>query len=162
MAAGLFLFSALVLSKPPLQINQDMPRRDWERQVPNLDACLSWAPGMLCFQRVQDPCGPRRPEPLVKGKGVHREVGSEGSQRQSSDPANRNRIEGRHGGVDCEQSWPWTGTPDSHPDTRVGKSGGSRMKETQLILGDLRVCPCEPGYPAGNSRRGPRRSQQRP
>ena len=29
----------------------------------------------------------------MKGKGVHREVESEGSQKQSTGPTNRNRIE---------------------------------------------------------------------
>ena len=33
------------------------------------------------------------------GKGARREAGSEGSRRQNPDPTNRNRIEGRHGGV---------------------------------------------------------------
>jgi len=31
-------------------------------------------------------------QPLAKGKGVHREVESEGSRRQSSDPRNTNSI----------------------------------------------------------------------
>ena len=31
-------------------------------------------------------------QPLAKGKGVHREVESEGSRRQSSGPRNTNRI----------------------------------------------------------------------
>jgi len=31
-------------------------------------------------------------QPLSKSKGVHREVKSEGSWRQSSDPRNTNRI----------------------------------------------------------------------
>ena len=31
-------------------------------------------------------------QPLAKGKGVHREVESEGSRRQSSDPRNTNII----------------------------------------------------------------------
>lgn len=31
---------------------------------------------------------------LAEGKGVHREVGSEGSRRQSPDPRNTNRISG--------------------------------------------------------------------
>ncbi len=33
------------------------------------------------------------------GKGAHREVGSEGSRRRNPDPTNRNRVEGRRGGV---------------------------------------------------------------
>jgi len=31
-------------------------------------------------------------QPLAQGKGVHREVESEGSRRQSSDPRNTNLI----------------------------------------------------------------------
>lgn len=68
-------------------------------------------------------------------QGRHREVGSEGSPRQKSVPTHRNRIEGRHGGV----TWHWTGTPDSRSDTRAGKSGGSRRKESCLTVGDLAI-----------------------
>ena len=34
-------------------------------------------------------------QPLAKSKGVHREVESEGSWRQTFEPADRNCIEGR-------------------------------------------------------------------
>lgn len=57
------------------------------------------------------------------------------AQVQNTDPTNRNRIQGRRGGV----TRLWTGTPDSHPDTRAGKSGGDRVKETRLTLGGLRL-----------------------
>ena len=68
-------------------------------------------------------------------QGRHREVGSEGSPRQMSVPTHRNRIEGRHGGV----TWHETGMPDSRSDTRAGKSGGSRRKESCLTVGDLTI-----------------------
>ena len=58
-------------------------------------------------------------------KGVHREVESEGSLWQNSDPTNRNQIEGRRSRV----TRPWTGRPGSHPDMCAGKSGGDRGKD---------------------------------
>ena len=64
----------------------------------------------------------------------------------SSDSTNRNRIQGRRGGVIRQ----WTETPESHSDTHAGKSGGRRAKEAQLTLGDLLVCPDEPDYRDGN------------
>ncbi len=70
-------------------------------------------------------------------KGVHREVGSEGSWGQNSDSTNRNRIQGRRSGVTRQ----WTGRPNSHPDTCVGKSGGDRGKDVRLTLGGLWGCP---------------------
>ena len=70
------------------------------------------------------------------GKGVRREAESEGSRCQNADLTNRNRIEGYHGGV----TRPWTGEPDSHPDTRGSRSGRDRRRETQLTLGGLGTC----------------------
>ena len=73
-------------------------------------------------------------------QGRHREVRSEGSPRQNPAPTNRNRIRGRRGGV----TRLLTGTPDSHSDTRGGKSGGDRGKDQRLTLGDLHrswTCP---------------------
>ena len=43
----------------------------------------------------------------------------------NSDSTNRNRIQGRRGGVTRQ----WTGMPDSHPDTHAGKSGEARAKD---------------------------------
>jgi hypothetical protein len=91
------------------------------------------------------------------GKGARREAGSEGSQRQNPDPTNRNRIEGRHGGVTRH----WTGTPDSHPDTHGGKSGGDRGKEARLTLGDLGTCLPAADYQRGDAKGRVARSQQR-
>ena len=51
-------------------------------------------PGMGNGLGVQVPCRSRWWKLLAKGKGVHREVGSEGSRRQNSDPRNTNRIKG--------------------------------------------------------------------
>jgi hypothetical protein len=58
-------------------------------------------------------------------------------------PTNRNRIEGLRGRATRQ----WTGTPESHPDVRAGKSGGDHEKETGLTLGDLRGCPGDSGLP---------------
>jgi hypothetical protein len=90
------------------------------------------------------------------GKGVRREAESEGSRRQSQDSTNRNRIEGRRGGVTRQ----WTGMPDTHPDTRVGKSGEALAKEAWLTLGGLFACPCD--YLVGNGKGRAGRSQPRP
>ena len=76
-----------------------------------------------------------------RSKGVHREVGSEGSVRQNSDPTSRNQIEGWLRGV----TEPWMGRPGSHLERWEGKSGGSRGKETRLTLGGLWICEGEPG-----------------
>ncbi len=62
-----------------------------------------------------------------------REAGWGGSRKQNSELTNRNRIEGRCGGVTRH----WTGTPESQTDTRIGKSGGDRAKDQRLTLGDL-------------------------
>jgi len=43
---------------------------------------------------VKVPCGAWQWQPLAEGKGVHREVGSEGSRRQSPGPTNRNLMSG--------------------------------------------------------------------
>jgi hypothetical protein len=64
----------------------------------------------------------------------------------TSDSTNRNRIQGRRGGVIRQ----WTEMPQSHSDTHAGKSGERRAKEAQLTLGDLPVCPDEPDYGGGN------------
>jgi hypothetical protein len=69
-----------------------------------------------------------------------------GSLRPNSEPTNRNRIEGRRGGVTRQ----WTGTPDNHPDTRAGKSDGARAKQQRLTLGDLFAPPGEPEQGGGN------------
>lgn len=46
---------------------------------------------------------------IAEGKGVHREVKSEGSRRQTTDPTNRNRIrhtrEGKSAAQDEAQSY---------------------------------------------------------
>ncbi len=42
-------------------------------------------------------------QPLAKGKGVHREVESEGSRRQSSDPSNTNNIRRKTWGETAQQ-----------------------------------------------------------
>ena len=73
-------------------------------------------------------------------QGRHREVRSEGSPRQNPAPTNRNRIRGRRGGV----TRLLTGMPDSHSDTRGGKSCGDRGEDQRLTLGDLHrswACP---------------------
>jgi hypothetical protein len=92
------------------------------------------------------------------GKGVRREAESEGSRSHNSDPTNRNRIQGRRGGVTRQ----WTGTPDRHPDTHAGKSGGNRGKEARLTPGDLPLGPDNPDYRPGNGMGDSDRSQPRP
>jgi len=49
-------------------------------------------PGMGADLEVRVLCGARSWQPLAKGKGVHREVKSEGSQRQIRALRNTNRI----------------------------------------------------------------------
>src|ERR1700693_4634088 len=87
-----------------------------------------------------------------------REAGWGGSLRPSSELTNRNRISGRRGGVTRQ----WTGTPDSHPDTRAGKSGGARAKQQRLTLGDLFVSPCVTEQDVGNGIWRAGRGQPRP
>ena len=65
----------------------------------------------------------------------HREVGSEGSPRQSSDPRNTNRIQGpaaRMSRLDTVKSVTTKGLS--------GKCGGARAKAAVLIRGDLSGC----------------------
>ena len=56
------------------------------------------APGMSHSLGGVSPLRAPQGEPLADRKGVHREVESEGSARQSSGPTNRNRIRGFHTG----------------------------------------------------------------
>ena len=93
-----------------------------------------------------------------RSKGVRREAESEGNVRQSSDPTNRNRIEGCRSGV----TRPWTGRPNCHPERCGGKSGGDRGKEARLTLGGLCICLEEPDYRDGNGEGRVQRSQQGP
>ena len=76
----------------------------------------------------------------------------------TSDSTNRNRIQGRRGGVIRQ----WTERPKSHSDTHAGKSGEGRAKEAQLTLGGLSPCPDEPDYRHGNGPGWDARSQPRP
>jgi hypothetical protein len=65
----------------------------------------------------------------------HREVGSEGSPRQSSDPRNTNRIRGWAAWVSRHD----TATPDTTK-TSSGKCGGAGAKAAVLIRGGLPGC----------------------
>ena len=65
----------------------------------------------------------------------HREVGSEGSPRQSSDPRNTNRIQGWATGVSRQS----TAKPDTTK-ASSGRSGGTRAKAAVLTRGDLAGC----------------------
>ena len=56
------------------------------------------------------------------------------------DLTDRNRIQGRRGGVSGQR----TATPSSHSDTHAGKSGGDPVKHPQLTLGDLSICRAMP------------------
>ena len=69
----------------------------------------------------------------------HREVGSEGSPRQSSDPRNTNRIQGwaaRMSRQDTVKSATTKGLS--------GRCGGARAKAAVLIRGDLVGCRSNP------------------
>lgn len=74
-------------------------------------------------------------------QGRHREVGSEGSPRQNPDLTNRNRIQGRQGGVRRQR----TPTPNTHRDTPGGTSGRDRATASRLIVGDLTSRRDDPG-----------------
>ena len=76
---------------------------------------------------------------ISREQGRHREVGSEGSPRQSSDPRNTNRIQGwaawmsRH----C--------TVTSATTKRLsGKCGGAGAEAAALIRGDIAGCRSDP------------------
>jgi hypothetical protein len=68
----------------------------------------------------------------------------------NSDSTNRNRIQGQRRRVTRQG----TGTPSSHSVGDEGKSGEDRVKDAQLTLGDLPVCPDDPGYRSGNAAGG--------
>jgi len=55
-------------------------------------------PAGRTYLEVKVLCGPGKGNRKPDGKGVHREVESEGSRRQNAGPTNRNRIEGGRGG----------------------------------------------------------------
>jgi len=55
-------------------------------------------PAGRIFKGVKDSCRPGRGNYELNGKGVHREVESEGSRRQSAGLTNRNHIRGGHAG----------------------------------------------------------------
>ena len=58
------------------------------------EGSLFRAPGRVHLLGGASPLQARQWELLAEGKGVHREVESEGSLRQSAGPTNRNRIGG--------------------------------------------------------------------
>ena len=62
-------------------------RRGQPRLLPDV------RPAGRIFKGVKVSCRPGRGNYELNGKGVHREVESEGSRRQSADLTNRNRIE---------------------------------------------------------------------
>jgi hypothetical protein len=72
-------------------------------------------------------------------QGRHREVGSEGSRRQSSDPRNTNRIRGWAVWVSRQG----TAKPDTTK-TLSGKCGGAGATAAVLIRGDLSGCRVRP------------------
>jgi hypothetical protein len=65
----------------------------------------------------------------------HREVGSEGSPRQSSDPRNTNRIQGWAARMSRQDTMKSVTTKGLS-----GKCGGARAKAAVLIRGDLAGC----------------------
>lgn len=141
-----------------------IPRRSAAAQGrdPRCRACIT-RPTDLCARHVVTLEGASPLRAVMTGtarlgKGARREAGSEGSRCQNSDSTNRNRIQGRPGGVTRQ----WTGTPESHPDTRAGRSGEARGTEPQLTPGDLRPRPGEPDHRVGDEAGQGRRSQPRP
>jgi hypothetical protein len=94
------------------------------------------APGKALILEVQVPYGPMAGT-VSQGQLRHREVGWRGSRRQNSEPTNRHRIAGRCGGVTQQRM----GKPKGQSDTRTGKSGGHRVKDQCLTLGDLLAPP---------------------
>ncbi len=112
-------------------------------QPPNVMA--GPVPAIQCARHGADLGGASPSQALVAGTDSQsqlrrREAGWGGRRRQSSEPTNRNRIQGRCGGATRLE----TGTPNGHPDTRTGKSGGPRAKEQRLTLGGLVVSPGDP------------------
>ena len=77
----------------------------------------------------------------------HREVGSEGSPRQSSDPRNTNRIRGWA----ARMSRPCT-VKSVTTKGLSGKCGGARVKAAVLIRGDLIGCRTRPTVTAARWR----------
>jgi hypothetical protein len=77
------------------------------------------------------------PEPLADGNCVTARWGGEEALRQTLELTNRNRIQGRCGGVTRRRM----GKPESHTDTTPGKSGSIRGKEACLTLGGLFAAP---------------------
>lgn len=117
----------------------------------------------MCARHGVDAGGGSPLRALVMGTAIRRqlrrrEAGWGGSRRPSSELTNRNRIRGRRGGATRHG----TGTPDRHPGTRAGKSGGARAKQQRLTLGDLPASPGDPEQDGGNAFRWARRSQPRP
>ena len=100
---------------------------------PGIHVCV---PGMALILEVQVLYGPMAGT-VSQGQLRHREVGWRGSRRQNSELTNRHRIPGRCGGVTQQ----WMGTPKRQSDTRTGKSGGHRVKDQRLSLGDLPASP---------------------
>ena len=70
---------------------------------------------------------------IAKGKGVHREVESEGSRRQKSGLTDRNRIKGLCIWVRLQAKL----KPDSHSEYMWVNAAGIRRKEHVLIWGGL-------------------------
>jgi len=110
------------------------------------------------MQEVKVLCGPRRAEPPVRARVSLARANLKEADGQITDTTNRNRIQGRRGGV----SEHWIAMPDTRPDARVGKSGGDREKDGKLTLGDPRECRDDPGYCLGDEAGESRGSQQRP
>jgi hypothetical protein len=85
---------------------------------------------------VKVPCRSRWWKLLAKGKGVHREVGSEGSRRQSPDSRDTNRIKG------CGT---WASLRDKTKPITIkrypSKCGGCGVEAVTLTRGGLRNCP---------------------
>ena len=70
---------------------------------------------------------------IAKGKGVHREVESEGSRRQKVWPDGQKS----HIRPTCRVRLQWKSKPDSHSEYMWVNAAGIRLKEHVLIWGGL-------------------------
>jgi hypothetical protein len=152
----------LLSCTPLLQVDQVRSLLPRTTRVPRGPSCRAKA-HFLCARHGVDAGGASPLRALVMGTASRRqlrrrEAGWGGSRRPSPELTNRNRIEGRCGGVTRQ----WTGTPGDHPDTRTGKSGSARAKQQRLTLGGLSAFPGDPEQDIGNGIRRVGRSQPRP
>lgn len=77
---------------------------------------------------------------LAEGKGVHREVKSEGSRMQNAGLTNRKRLRRRSG-----VRWHTSPKPDTHTERCDVEPTGISRKVARITPGDLPSCQCATG-----------------